>query len=378
MMKTTLSLLAFMALLPSCYTQAQNGHTNIPDSLPAVCPPGTVSALAPEPKEALRPDSITFALSGDIMMGTTYPTVQLPKDEGADIFTDVQDLLFNADVAVGNLEGTLTDGGKCTKGRGPHSYAFRTPVRMGARLQEAGYDYLGLANNHINDFGPEGVSDTEETLDGLGIAYSGMKGHKPYAIIERAGYRIACLAFGQNSYSLRHTQTDQVLAALEEAKKENPDLIIVSMHGGAEGRDRTHLPRTGYETFLGENRGALREFAHLCIDNGVDIVYGHGPHVTRCCEVYKGRFIAYSLGNFATPFGMSLAGVSAYAPVVTLTVNADGSLRSGRINSFIQTRGVGPRLDENNLVAREMRNLTLSDIDDPTFTIADDGTITLK
>ena len=72
------------------------------------------------------------------------------------------------------------------------------------------------------------------------------------------------------------------------------------------------------ETFYGENRGNVYEFAHTAIDNGADIVLGHGPHVTRAVEVYKGKFIAYSMGNFNTYGRFSLAGPNGIAPLLDI------------------------------------------------------------
>ena len=96
-------------------------------------------------------------------------------------------------------------------------------------------------------------------------------------------------------------------------------------------------------------------------------------------ELYKGHFIAYSLGNFCTPYGINIAGVSGYAPVLQLTINStDGTFVKGKINSFIQQRGRGPRLDKQNIVAKEIRSLTKADFTDPKITIGDDGTITKK
>ncbi|MCQ2254193.1 MAG: CapA family protein [Bacteroidaceae bacterium] len=329
-------------------------------------------------KEQNAQQVISLALTGDVMIGTSYPTPRIPANDAKNVFDDVKELLVNADIAVGNQEGALSDGGKCTKGNGPNSYAFRTPTRLTGNLKDAGYDYLGIANNHANDFGPTGAADTERTLDSLGIAYSGFKGHTPFKIIERAGKKIGCMAFGQNSYSMRNTEYDVLRKTIADAKKAGAELIIVSMHGGAEGKDKRHIPRTGHETFLGEDRGNLREFAHIAIDAGADVVYGHGPHVTRAVEVYKGRFIAYSLGNFATPYGMNLTGISGYAPVVTININGNGEFLDGKIHSFIQQPGVGPRKDASNSVAREMRELTLSDMDDLKIDIDMEGNITKK
>ena len=321
-------------------------------------------------------DTLTIAMCGDIMMGTTYPSRMLPANDGKDLFQDTKAITLRADLAVGNLEGAICDNGSSTKGSGPHSYSFRMPTSYGINLKEAGYDFLSQANNHANDFGQTGIESTERVLRELDIKFSGIKGRTESAIVERNGVRYGLCAFGHNSYTIKHRDTATVKRILADLRSKC-DILVVSFHGGAEGKDKSHLPQ-GSETFLGEDRGALREFAHLCIDNGADVVYGHGPHVTRCVEVYKDRFIAYSLGNFCTPYGINVTGISGYAPVVEIKINSKGEFLCGKIHSFIQQRGIGPRIDTANLVAKEMKRLTLSDISQPAFTIDDEGNIRRK
>jgi poly-gamma-glutamate capsule biosynthesis protein CapA/YwtB (metallophosphatase superfamily) len=93
-------------------------------------------------------------------------------------------------------------------------------------------------------------------------------------------------------------------------------------------------------------------------------------------EIYKDRFIAYSLGNFCTPYGMSLTGISGYAPVVTVKIGRDGQFLNGKIHSFIQHKGVGPRYDMTHSVAREIKSLTESDIHGSPIEIDVEGNIT--
>ena len=114
------------------------------------------------------------------------------------------------------------------------------------------------------------------------------------------------------------------------------DIVIVSFHGGAEGADFQHVPKTN-EMFHGENRGDVYNFAHTMIDNGADVVFGHGPHVTRAIEVYKDRFISYSLGNFCTYGRFNLAGPNGLAPIVKINVDTSGRFLSGRIIPVYQT-----------------------------------------
>ena len=324
----------------------------------------------------IQAQTLNIAMTGDIMMGTTYPSMMLPANDGRDLFRDAKDVLVNADLTVGNLEGTLCDGGRSTKGSGPNSYSFRTPTSYGHLLKEAGFDFLSMANNHANDFGSEGIVSTERVLNEQGILFSGIAGRVESAVIERKGLKIGLCAFGHNSYTLKHTDLNTVGRIVDDLVS-RCDLVIVSFHGGAEGRTRNHLPQ-GSETFLGENRGSLRQLAHFCIDHGADIVYGHGPHVVRAMEVYKDRFIAYSLGNFCTPYNVSLTGISGYAPVVEININADGSFIDGKIHSFLQTKGIGPRKDAARSVAREIRSLSESDIPQSQATIDAQGNIMLK
>ena len=324
----------------------------------------------------LHAQTLNIAMTGDIMMGTTYPSIMLPAHDGRDLFRDAKDILVDADLTVGNLEGAICDGGRSTKGTGPNSYAFRTPTSYGHLLKEAGFDFLSMANNHANDFGLEGIESTERVLEEQGILFSGIAGRIESAVIERKGLKIGLCAFGHNSYTLKHTDLTTVGRIVDDLVS-RCDLVIVSFHGGAEGRTKNHLPN-GPETFLGENRGSLRQLAHFCIDHGADVVYGHGPHVVRAMEVYKDRFIAYSLGNFCTPYNVSLTGISGYAPVVEININADGSFIDGKIHSFLQTRGIGPRKDDAGSVAREIRNLSNADIPQSQATIDAQGNIRLK
>ncbi|MBP3221025.1 MAG: CapA family protein [Neisseriaceae bacterium] len=319
--------------------------------------------------------AITISLSGNIMMGTTYPTTMLPDDDGENIFRDTKNHTITADLALANLEGALCDGG-ITHKTGKNSYAFRMPTRYGKYLKDAGYDFLSMANNHANDFGLSCIESTEEVLDQQGIKYAGIKGRNEYAIIEKDGIKYGITAFGHNNYTLMHTDLTTVKRVLTDLRPQ-VDILIVSVHGGAEGKSRRNLPY-GSETFLGENRGNLRELAKFCIDNGADIIYGHGPHVARAIEVYKNRFIAYSLGNFATPYGMNLSGISGYAPLVNIRINRQGEFIDGVIYSFIQQPSIGPRIDETHSVAQEIKQLTEEDISNNAIDIDQTGHITVK
>ena len=253
-------------------------------------------------------DTLTVAMTGDIMMGTLFPTPVLPSEDGKKLFVDVKDILLNADVTAGNLEGTLCDDGTTKKKPSKYCYAFETPLRFAPRLKEVGFDFLTMANNHSMDFGLKGLESTEKTLDAMGIAYAGVRGRRKGAVVTRNGVRYGFCAFGHNGYTIRHQELETAKAIIDSIRNKC-DILIVTFHGGAEGKDKSNLPQ-GREYFLGEDRGELRSFTHFCIDNGADIVFGHGPHVVRCVELYKGRLIADSRGNLCTAYGVYITGIS--------------------------------------------------------------------
>ncbi len=323
-----------------------------------------------------KADTLRLALTGDIMMGTTYPDTALPYKGGRLLFNDVKSTLQTADLALGNLEGTLCDSGVSRKTVSKISYAFRTPTSMGYLLKDAGFDFLSLANNHSLDFGWVGMKSTEHVLDSLGIKYAGVKGRKEWTMIEKNGLRIGICAFGHNHYTVLHTDSSTVFRLLTMIRPK-VDILIVSFHGGAEGRTRSHLPY-GKEVFFEENRGNLRDFAHYCVDLGADVVFGHGPHVVRCMELYRNRLIAYSLGNFCTPKGISISGISGYAPILTVEVNHKGEFLKGKIVPFIQRWGIGPRIDKTGAVIRQIKLLSQEDIPNNPLVIEKNGVVRHK
>ena len=153
------------------------------------------------------------------------------------------------------------------------------------------------------------------------------------------------------------------------------DMVIVSFHGGAEGADRTHVTREP-EEFYGERRGNVYEFAHAAVDAGADVVIGHGPHVPRAVEIYRDRFIAYSLGNFWTWARFNLRGPNGLAPVLDLEVDRDGRAVRARIVSARQTGLGSPRLDPEARAARLIGDLTREDFPEAGLEFAADGRIT--
>lgn len=335
--------------------------------------PRDTTAQTPESAET----PLTFAFVGDIMMGTTYPTDghYLTADDGATLFKDAAEILRRVDIAAGNLEGSLFDGeGTPKRCIDPNTcYTFKMPERYSQHLVDAGFDFVGLANNHINDFGPEAIEATQRVLNEAGIAYAGVSGKCPTAIVERDGRKIGFAAFGFNPGMPSIIDMEEVKRLVGDLRKSS-DIVVVCFHGGGEGASFQHVPHATEHAF-GQNRGDVEKFAHTAIDAGADVIYGHSPHVSRGMELYKDRIILYSLGNFCTPYKFNLSGVNGYAPIAEVTLNPDGTFAQGRIHSFIQQRGVGPRTDTHHSAARTMKRLSYEDFPKTAPRISDTGEI---
>ncbi len=329
----------------------------------------------------VQKDTLTIIGVGDIMMGTDFPDSSfLPPEDGATILPDtIKTILRNADVTFGNLEGTLLDkkrGGKVKTCANPAvCYAFRTPTRYVRHLTDAGFDIMSLANNHSGDFGPVGRQSSMETLDSAGIGYAGLE-TAPTTVFVKDSVRYGLIAFAPNEGTLdiRNLKTAKQLV---KQLADSTDIVIVSFHGGAEGRGATRVTRKT-EMFVGENRGNPYAFARAVIDAGADVVLGHGPHVTRSVDLYKDRFIIYSLGNFCTYARFSLKGEGGVAPILKVFLNRQGTFLKAEVTPVKQTGEGGPQLDEANQAVKTLQRLLLADFPEAPLQIDDNGLITRK
>ncbi len=322
---------------------------------------------------------VTIIGVGDMMLGTNYPSKNyLPANGGDDMLGDVCGILRDADVTFGNLEGTMFDGDGTAKRCRDMSkcYVFRSPASYVKHLTNAGFDVVSLANNHSGDFGATGRKGTKDVLKNAGIEFAGLAGTDETATFEKNGVKYGFAAFAPNvgTCDVRNiSRAKEIVSSLEATC----DIVIVSFHGGAEGASHQHVPKKT-ETYLGENRGDVHKFAHAVIDAGADVVFGHGPHVTRSIELYKDRFITYSLGNFCTYGRFNLSGAAGIAPIIKLTTNKDGSFVSGEITPTYQQKAHGPKIDSQNRAISKIKELTATDFPDAGLVISDNGKITRR
>jgi poly-gamma-glutamate capsule biosynthesis protein CapA/YwtB (metallophosphatase superfamily) len=315
---------------------------------------------------------------GDIMLGSNFPSAAyLPPNNGRDLMKAVYPILQDADVTFGNLEGTVLNSGATIKNCKSSSkcYAFRMPEKLMSNITDAGFDVLSIANNHVRDFGNTGLKNTQKILNQLGLHYAGLT-TKPSTIFTKNGITYGFAAFAPNigTQSIKDIPTAKKIVA-HLAKQ--TDIVIVSFHGGAEGSKHQHVKQKT-EYYYGENRGNVHAFAHAVIDAGADVVFGHGPHVTRAVEVYKQRFIAYSLGNFCTYGRFNLRGVNGVAPIIKVNMTENGEFINANVTPIKQIgRGV-VKIDKDKRAIQLLRQLTKADFPKSTVTIDNNGLLTAQ
>lgn len=312
------------------------------------------------------------------MIGSAYPAKKnLPPDDAKGSFKHVIKYL-KGDIIFGNLEGSLLDQGKSTKCKDSSStscYAFRMPERYGGIIKSAGFNLLSTANNHVGDFGSAGRIRTMAILDSLRVQHAGLVS-QPYTIFQKDSITYAFCAFSPNDFTLQITAVDSA-KQLVSRLKQHADIVIVSFHGGAEGAKHEHLTRQT-EIFYEEDRGDVYDFAHAVIDSGADVVLGHGPHVTRAVEVYKKKFIAYSLGNFCTYGQFNLSGPNGIAPLLNLKVNSKGDFLFAEVTSVKQDKISRLTVDPDHKAFKKIISLTNTDFPGHQLQFTDNKYIRLK
>lgn len=345
--------------------------------------PASSPAVSQEPTDkAVHPpspfDEIVVTAVGDVMLGTTFPDDStLPPNDGADLLTEITPFLKRGDVVYGNLEGPIIDGGDSAKCHGKKigtCFAFRVPTRYGKYLKDAGFTAMGLANNHAMDFGLEGRASSRQVLDAMQIAHTGEVGD--IARLTVKGRKIAIIALATYPGAYNFLDLEESLKTISSLKTEGADLVIVGFHGGAEGATHQHVLE-GDETFLGEDRGDLRRFTHAAIDAGADLVLGSGPHVVRAMEIYKGKLIAYSLGNFATYGPFNLSSENGLTLVLEAHLAFDGTFLRGQAYAVKQEKPGGPKLDSEKKILPVLRGLSNTDFPQTAIVVGPQGELWL-
>ena len=305
---------------------------------------------------------IILSFVGDVMTGSDYPDKSyLPSNEGKDIFKSVENYFKNSDINFANLEGAIANTNTQSSKRSKNSYSFRMPPYMANRIAEAGFNIVAVANNHSRDFGDKGYKQTQEYLKNAGIKIVGNILNTA-TIIEIKNKKIGFLAFYYFSYANNSIQDITSAKALVEKTKKECDFLVVSFHGGAEGRNMFRVPKET-EIFYGENRGDVYKFARAISDAGADLIIGHGPHVLRAMEIYNNSFIAYSLGNFVGYKQFSLAGNNGISAILQITLNDNLKINSAKVIPIKLINGGIPAVDDSKEAIKKLNNY--ADLDFP-------------
>lgn len=308
----TLSLVVLVNFCVPGSGAAAHDITPAPDKCPA---PVTMQSISRAP--------VTLRFVGDLVLGNNHIVENIPQEWERLYFAGVEGYLKTADASIGNLEGVLTRHTKTLKATGSgRAYAFRFPPHYASVLRQAGFRALNVANNHSNDFGDIGFADTLQNLRKASIEVAGLKGE--YAILNVNDLKIAVIGFGfyprQNMIQDLAGATQLISRAKAEAQ-----YVIATFHGGAEGDDAIRQDNES-ESYLGEDRGNAVAFGRAAIDAGADVVVGHGPHVLRSIECYKGKPIFHSLGNFVGVGGLSIRGFASLSAIAGVQLDQRGEL----------------------------------------------------
>jgi hypothetical protein len=313
---------------------------------------------------------VTIAWGGDTTLGSSHG---LPPQQGWAQLAGVAPVLQAADLTAVNNEGTFATGGssKCGGADSDTCFAFRAPPGNAATLQRAGVDVANLANNHAFDFGAAGWRQTVSALRRHGVGVTG----RPNDILVRkvAGARVAFLGFSSYPWTAPIGDSATVRSMVRRARAK-ANVVVVFFHAGAEGQSHEHTP-AGPESYLGENRGNVRGFAHAAIEAGADLVLGSGPHVLRGVELYHGRVIAYSLGNLAGYHNFATGGTLSVSGILRVTIDHDGSFLTGRFASLqLDSAGI-PHLDPAGSAGALVSQLGRDDFGSQALVVGADGTL---
>ena len=233
-------------------------------------------------EQEAEPVSITISAAGDCTLGTdenfnasTSLNAYYDSNGPAYFFQNVKSIFDADDLTIVNMEGTLTE----STSRQDKTYAFKGPAEYTQILTDGGVEAANLANNHSRDYGEQSYTDTIAALDAAGITSFG---YDRTAVMDVNGVKVGLVG----TYELADGMgcEDEMISNIKAVEEQGAQIVIVSFHWG--------LEKENYPT---ENQVNL---AHSAIDNGADLVLGHHPHVLEGIEVYNGKNIVYSLGNF--------------------------------------------------------------------------------
>ena len=272
-----------------------------------------IEITTPEPEI-----SITVSVVGDCTLGTdenfnySRSLNAYYEKYGPEYFLkNVKSIFESDDLTIANLEGTFTD----STTRVDKTYAFKGPAEFVNILTSSSVESVTLANNHSRDYGPQSLTDTKAALDSAGVIHFG---YDETSVVDVNGVKVGLIGIYE---LIDHTgRAQQVKEHIAKVKSEGAEIVIVIFHWGIE---RDAAPNS-HQTML----------ARLAIDEGADLVCGHHPHVLQGIEVYKGKNIVYSLGNFCFGGNSNPSDKDTMIFQQTFTITKDG-LKEDNVTNVI-------------------------------------------
>jgi len=281
--------------------------------LPTPEPAPTMDVLEPEVTLEPQPVSLTITAVGDCTLGGNVPNGRdeyfdkFVRENGYDyFFKNVRDLFESDDLTIVNLEGPLTTSNDRRHGRG---FNFRGKPEYVNILTGSSVELANVANNHAYDFGKKGFEETLSVLRNAGV---GACGFGEMYMEEIKGVKVCSLGFTKWEYT-----QEQIVHAIELARP-YCDLLIVNVHWGREGHHEADSDQ--------------KRVGKAMIDAGADLVIGTHPHVYGGVELYKGKYIVYSLGNFCFGGNSNPSDKNCTIFQQTFVMDVDGSISDGGIN----------------------------------------------
>jgi len=243
-----------------------------------------------------RDKTITLAFVGDISLGREI-NWQINQQKNPNLpFEKTKDIISSADLAIGNLESPLYD--NCPLRRS--GMKFCGDIKNARGLSFAGFDLMNLSNNHIANYGNQGIKTTKASLEQNQIGYFGLN-QPNFKTINNLN--LGFLGFDDVSSRIDEPQTISQIKAV----RQKSDFVIVNFHWGTE-----------YQSQANQRQ---KNLAKTAIDSGADLIIGHHPHVLQPIEKYKGKLILYSLGNFV--FDQMWSEETRIGAIALVTLNLD-------------------------------------------------------
>ncbi|OOM82442.1 capsule biosynthesis protein CapA [Clostridium puniceum] len=293
-------------------------------------------------KEVKKPEepvkkTVLISFAGDFTLGTdtkfaydsSLPAAFINSGKNYSYFMqNVSNIFSSDDYTLVNLETTFTDSNEKAPKDGEVFYNFKGPKEYVNILTKGSIEGVTIANNHIYDYGKQGITDTINVLKENNVDICG-EGYKILRDIQ--GVKFGFLGYTGWEYS--NALKTKISTDISQLRKEGAEVIIPYFHWGIE---------RSYEPY-----DVQQNLARFCIDNGAEAVIGSHPHVIQSMESYKGKLIVYSMGNFC--FG----GNSNPPDKRTFILQAKANIEDNKFKSFqykILPAMISSRNDKNDYI----------------------------